>query len=508
MTDIRSVDDLVVGAAERYGDAELLRFAGHSLSFREVARQVAAVASALRGRGVAPGERVGLMLPNGLDFPVVWLGVLRAGAVAVPINVQYRDADLSHVLADSGARIVVAEPEHAAIVAAASGSCETIAPSAFHAPSRAVAPEDPPAPGPATLANLQYTSGTTGFPKACMLTHDYWLGTGASIGDHVRLCEDDVVLTAQPFSYLDPQWNLIACLRAGATLVIAPRFSASSFWETVREEGVTFLYTIGAMPVLLLKQPPHPRDRDHRVRVVLCSGIVPELHRALEERWGVPWREGYGMTETGADLFVPLDDDASVGSGAVGRPTPGKRIRVLDDEGREVPPGNVGELVIEGQPMMLGYWNQPAATARTLQADGLRTGDLVRVDADGYVHIVGRKKDMVRRGGENVAAAEVEGVLCQHDDVAAAAVVPVPDAIRGEEVRAVVQLADAATAPDRGLATRIAAFAGERLAPFKVPRFVTFAGSLPLTPSGRVEKHRLPAPDDPISPTFDLAEDR
>jgi acyl-CoA synthetase (AMP-forming)/AMP-acid ligase II len=510
---VRTVADLICAAAERAPDAEFLRFSGRSLTFRDVERLTSVVASSLAGRGIVAGDRVGIMLPNGLDFPVCWLAVLRLGAVAVPISVLYRSADLLHVLADSDARLVIVGPPQAAVAdeacVARGLECEVVAPEVLHeAGSGADLGPGADLFGPEALANLQYTSGTTGFPKACMLTHGYWLRIGTAVADHVELSSEDVVLTAQPFSYLDPQWNVIACLVAGASLVIAPRFSASEFWASVRDEGVTFLYTIGAMPVLLIKQPPDMHDRDHRVRVVLCSGIVPEMHRELEERWGVSWRESYGMTETGADLLVPLEDDSTVGSGAVGRPIPGKRIKVVDEAGREVPQGDVGELVISGQPMMLGYWNQPEATARTMQRDGLHTGDLVFVDADGYVHIVGRTKDMVRRSGENVAAAEVEGVLCQHAEVRNAAVVAVSDAIRGEEVRAVIQLADLGIPKNAELAGALAGFVRERLAAFKVPRYVTFVDCLPLTPSGRVAKHQLPTPDDPLSPTFDLAQER
>ena len=504
-----TISDLLVDAAGRVGERDLLRFEGRSLSGTDLLRRVGGVAAALQANGVMPGERVAIMLPNGLDLPVVWLGIVCAGAVAVPINVQYRTADIAHVIADAEPMLVVAQDEQVDVIegsfGAAGRSPRIVAPSALTVPEDRALPS---LEGRLSLANLQYTSGTTGLPKGCMLTHEYWLQLAHAIAEHVQLSADDVVLTAQSFSYLDPQWNLLACLVAGATLVIAPRFSASTFWSTVREEQVTFVYTIGAMPVLLLKQPPDPRDRDHRVRLVLCSGIVAELHDKLEQRWGVPWREAFGMTETGADLAVPIEDGSSVGSGAVGRPLPPKTALIVGDAGREVSEGEVGELVIGGGAPMVGYWRDAAATAATLRADGVHTGDLAFIGADGYVHLVGRKKDMVRRGGENVAAVEVEGVLCGHDAVRNAAVVPVADPLRGEEVRAVIELADPAASRDRALAEMIRDSVGRRLAAFKVPRYVTLAGELPLTPSGRVIKRDLPGLEDPLCPTFDLGGDR
>ena len=277
--------------------------------------------------------------------------------------------------------------------------------------------------GPRDLLNIQYTSGTTGFPKGCMLTHEYWLLLGQIVAEYLALREDDVNLTAQPFYYMDPQWNVALCLLAGIPLVILPRFSASTFWKSVKEQGVTFFYLLGTMPMYLLKQPEQPEvEQHHRLRVVLCSGIVPQLHALYESRWKVPWREAYGTTESGADLFVPLDDAESVGSGAMGGPVRTKEARVIDPEGHDLADGEIGELVVRGKPMMLGYYHNPAATAEKLRDGWLHSGDLVYRDPKGYYHLVGRLKDMIRRSAENIAASEVEAVLCEHPQVRAAAV--------------------------------------------------------------------------------------
>jgi crotonobetaine/carnitine-CoA ligase len=292
---------------------------------------------------------------------------------------------------------------------------------------------------------------------------------------------------------MDAAWNMILCLLRGIPLLILPRFSASSFWQTVRDNGVTFFYCLGTIPTLLLKQSENPAlERGHKVKAVFCSAIPTQLHAVIEQRFGCVWRETYGTTETGpVCLTVPLDDVSTVGSGAMGRAGPGCEARVVDAEGRVAPRGTAGELVMRGPGMMLGYWNNAVASATWGRDGWAHTGDVVFEDPQGYFHIVGRLKEMIRRGGENIAAAEVEAVLCEHPAVRAAACVPAPDEVRGEEVKAFVQLVPGetpATVPPEALI----AHCRSRLAPFKTPRYLSYIDEFPLTPSQRVEKHRLP----------------
>lgn len=481
------------------GDREFLRFGEWSWTFAEIDAWTSRLAQRLAAAdGIRPGDRVAIMLPNVVHWPVVWLAALKAGAVAVPVNCGYQRGDLAFVLRDSGARLVFTDGERVGLVAEVLGAeglagvrvVDVADDGSEHFPD--LAPALPAEAG--TLANLQYTSGTTGFPKACMLTHAYWVRLGWICAAATGLGADDVLLTAQPFSYMDPQWNTALALTVGAPLVVLPRFSASTFMADVRRARATFCYVLGSMPTLLAKQPATPEDRDNDLRAVLCSGIPVALHAALEERWGAPWREVYGMTESGIDLFSPFEDVAAVGSGSLGRPVPTKQVRVVDpaDPGAEVPDGQPGELVIAGVPMMSGYWNRPEATANVLREGGLHTGDLVVRRPDGGIQIVGRIKDMVRRGGENVACAEVEAALERDDRVVAAAVVAVPDDVLGEEVKAFVQLR-AGEPADRDTAQRVLERAGAQLARFKVPRYVEFVTDLPRTPSERVSKPALKA---------------
>ncbi|WP_245805173.1 AMP-binding protein [Amycolatopsis australiensis] len=482
---------LLAERAAQSPDGEFLRFGDRAWSFAEIDTWTSRLAHRLiETDGVGIGDRVGIMLPNVVHWPVVWLAVLKAGAVAVPINAVYRQADLAFVLKDSGARVVFTDGDRTPLVrkVADDGLAGVRAVDVAEDGSAGYTGTAPGIPVTGeTLANLQYTSGTTGFPKACMLTHDYWVRLGWLCAAAAGLGPDDVLLTAQPFSYMDPQWNAAVALTVGAPLVVLPRFSASGFFADVRRHGVTFCYVLGAMPTLLYKQPPDPADRDNDLRLVFCSGIPVDLHARLEERWGAPWRELYGMTESGIDL-VSLSADA-VGSGSLGLPVPTKQVRVVDQDGAEA---RRGELTIKGKPMMTGYWNRPEDTARVLRDGWLHTGDVVVRGLDGGIRIVGRMKDMVRRGGENIASAEVEATLERDAAVVAAAVVAEPDDVLGEEVKAFVQVADG-VAPDRATAESIIERAGAQLARFKVPRYVEFVEDFPRTPSERVAKTELKA---------------
>ncbi|MFB6832905.1 AMP-binding protein [Streptomyces hydrogenans] len=507
---VRTVTGLLADGAARTPGAELLRFGDASWTYEQADASSSRLAHRLiEADGVAPGDRVAIMLPNVPQWPLTWFAVLKAGAVTVPVNSAYRADDLAFVLRDSGARVIVTDTEHLPLVREVASGDDALAGirivDVADIPDTGVPATAPDVPiTPDTLANLQYTSGTTGFPKACMLTHDYWTRIARDCAAAAGLGDDDVLLTAQPFSYMDPQWNTVLALTVGAPLVVLPRFSASGFMADVRRHRVTFCYVLGAMPTLLFKQPPTADDRDNHLRAVFCSAIPAALHAQLEDRWGAPWRELYGMTESGIDLISPLADPAVVGSGGIGRPVPTKRVRIVDADGAEVPAGTPGELTVSGAPMMLGYWNRPEETARALRDGWLHTGDLAVADDGGEIRLVGRIKDMVRRGGENVASAEVEAALETDDRVVAAAVVAEPDEVLGEELKAFVQLAAGGTG-DRATAEAIIARVAERLARFKVPRYVEFVANFPRTPSERVSKPALRAREtEAPGTTFDL----
>ena len=506
----KSLGHLVESAAERFGEKPLFIFEDKPLSFAEVNRLTNKTANALKSVGMTKGERVAVMLPNGVDFPIVWFALAKLGAVIVPVNINYHDHDLTYTLDDSQAGFFVVHENYLeqwervrahlpsvkeTLLVTESGSKRRTERAEVSDWRRLVDEssdsfESSNGTGD-DLVNIQYTSGTTGFPKGCMLQQKYWMQIGQIAADYFGLTPAECNLTAQPFYYMDPQWNTVASLIGGAPLVILPRFSPSHFWGEVIRHNVTVLYLIGTMPFFLLKMPEDAAvERGHQLRMILCSGIHPKFHAEFERRWGVPWREAFGMTETGVDLIVPLDDADSVGSGAMGRPIATKQARVVDTDGNDVPDGSVGELILRGEPMMMGYWNKPEATAETMKNGWLHTGDMVTKDAKGYFHWQARLKDTIRRAGENISSVEVEGVLMEHPAVKVAAVVPVPDELRGEEVKAYIVLKAGHTQEDTPPES-ILDYAREQLAYFKVPRFIEYADDLPRTPSERVEKHKL-----------------
>lgn len=484
-----TLDELVRRRAVETPRADVLRFEGQALGAAELDERCRRTARALADAGVAPGDRVLLYLPNGVDVMVAWLGVVRRGAIAVPAHAMLRERDLGHLVSSSGAKLAVTDAAGAPVLARAGGNGALRDVWVDLGPARA-APADAgdARASPDDVVALQYTSGTTGLPKGCMLTHEFWLTLAGAMAAYAPFGPDDVALSAQPASYMDPMWNLFLGLATGMPLALLPRFSATTFWRSAVATGATFFYCLGTMPLVLAKQPIDPAlERGHRLRFVLCSGIPAARHAELEARYGCPWRETYGTTELGAVLFSPLGARDDVGTGALGDVCAGKEIRVVRDDGAVAGPGESGELWVRGRGLMRGYFHDPGATSAWCPDGWARTGDQVALDARGRPRHVGRRRDVIRRGGQNIAAAEVEAVLAEHPGVRQAACVPVPDDVRGEEVKAYV----VTTSPGAASPEALVDFVRERLAPFKAPRYVDIVAALPMTPSERVAKALL-----------------
>ncbi|GAB3565739.1 ATP-dependent acyl-CoA ligase [Amycolatopsis endophytica] len=483
---------LVRRAAHRWPDRTAWVFdeTGDRFTFADVDRETDRLAGGLAAMNTRPGDRVAVMLRNEPAFPLLWLALAKLGATLVPVNTNYRELDGAHVLRHSGARFAIAAPEFTALLTriAPETTLERVL-TPHEIPTGAAPHRETPGETP---TNIQYTSGTTGAPKGCVLPHRYWTTLARSLVDEFpNLNEDDRILTAQPFHYIDPQWNVAAGLAAGATLIVLDRFHPSTFWAKVREHEITWFYCLGLMPTLLLRQPADPDDRNHHVRSVMASAIPRDLHTELENRWGVPWYEAFGMTETGGDIRDNPDDHRP-GSGRIGRPLRDREAMIADGSGRPVPRGETGELLLRGVGLMHGYHDDPEATERAFRHGWFHTGDLATMDAEGRISYVGRTKDMIRRSGENVSADEVERALLLHPAVELAAVTAVPDDLRGEEIKAFIVAAGETTADE------LAAFCETQLAYFKVPRYWTFTADLPRTPSERIAKGRLAAIDDPV----------
>ena len=497
-----SLGHLLEDAAIRHPDRNFVLFEGQNITFERANQRSNQVANALCSLGLVKADRVAVMLPNGIEFPVVWLSIAKAGLTMVPTNTEYQAHDLEYTLADSGARCLVVHADYLSRIEKIKNKLSSLEfvlvvggkkgdyvsyENLVNGQSTTYAIDGV---SEKDIVNIQYTSGTTGFPKGCMLTHRHWMVMGhyAKAGLEVR--PDDVHFNAQPFYYGDPQWNIVFCLMVGVPLVLVPRFSVSRFWQTVVDNKVTFFYCLGTMPVMLLSRDPDDLEKNHFVRAVSCSGIPPNLHETIEKRFNCPWREGYGTTESGTDLLESFSNESCVGTGSLGKPIASKQARVVSADGNDVSDGEVGELITRGEPIMVGYWNKPEATADVIRDCWFHSGDLFRKDNKGNYFIVGRIKDMVRRGGENISAAEVESVLVEHPKIQLVAIVPVPDEVRGEEVKAYILLADGET-ENSVPPQEIIQFAKGRLAAFKVPRFVEYVRAMPMTPSERVEKRKL-----------------
>ncbi|MBL8698107.1 MAG: acyl--CoA ligase [Alphaproteobacteria bacterium] len=476
--------------------------AGDTLTYRQLEARVAALAAGLAAHGATKGTHVAVMLPNVIAFPITWLAIATLGAVMVPVNGAYTPREVTYVTEDSEASLLIIDegflptldalerrpdrlPDERVIVLGTPRAGQHAWQTVLDDGAKRSAP--PPCPaGHDDLLNIQYTSGTTGFPKGCMLTHRYWLTIGkVNARRDGRVYER--ILAATPFFYMDPQWLMLMAFYQRGTLYVARRQSASRFMQWVREHRINFTL----FPEVAFKQPPHPLDTQNEIVRVNAYGLNKANHAALEERFDFVCREAFGMTEIGSGMFVPMEATDMVGSGTCGTVVPFRETKVVDDDGNEVPPGVEGELLVRGPGILLGYWRKPEATAAAIDKQGwFRTGDVFRKDARGFHFIVGRKKDMIRRAGENIAAGEVEAVLRTMPQVAEAAAVPVPDDQRKEEVKVYLVLQPGVTR-DQAPPEAVLAHCERNLAKFKVPRYVAYIGALPKTASGKIAKHVL-----------------
>jgi crotonobetaine/carnitine-CoA ligase len=498
----RNLGALLDAAADAAPEHDALVFidSGERFTYGELRAAVNRVTNGLRSIGVRRGTHVGVMLPNVPEWPITWLAIARIGAVIVPVNTRYTGRELHHALDDAEADYLILHESLLPVLGAVPQPLPRIAGRVIVAGQEGAGHRHwrdllegygtelslPEEPGPEDLLNIQYTSGTTGFPKGCLLTQRYWLQLARTQSD----CDGRAyarLLAPTPFFYMTPQWLLLmACLQRG-TLYVAARQSASRFVEWLHRYRINFCL----FPAAAYKQPPMDYDRDNEIIRVSTYGFPKQSQADLERRFDFVAREAFGMTEIGAGLYVPIEAADMVGSGSCGIPTPFRECRIADPEGHTLKPGQIGELLFRGPGMLKGYYRKPDATAAAFHGDWFRSGDLARQDDRGYVYIVGRAKDMIRRAGENIAANEVEAVLGALAGVAEAAAVPVPDDLRGEEVKVYVVLQEGVTretmSPDR-----ILAHCAANLASFKVPRYIEYRdGPLPRTASDKIAKPSL-----------------
>jgi long-chain acyl-CoA synthetase len=458
----------------------------------------ARVARLLGERGLATGDRVGIMLPNVPQFAAVYYGVLRAGGVVVPMNVLLKRREVAFYLGDSEARLVFgwhAFAEEAAAGADKAGAeCLVVEPLAFERslagvePLPAVADRDG-----GDTAVILYTSGTTGKPKGAELTHANLRHNVEAVLELFSIERDDVILGALPlFHSFGQTCALNAAVAAGARLALMPRFSPGDALELVERERVTVFEGVPTMYAALLNHPERERFDVSSLRLCVSGGaaLPVEVLRGFEEAFGCIVLEGYGLSETSpVACFNHPGRERKAGS--IGTPIAGVEMTAVDEARNEVGRGEVGEIAIRGHNVMKGYWRRPEATAEAIDANGwFYTGDMARVDDDGCFFIVDRKKELIIRGGYNVYPREIEELLYEHPAVGEAAVVGIPHAELGEEIGAAVALVQGAEVTERELRDYLKAL----VAAYKYPRHVWFVDALPKGPTGKILKREIKAP--------------
>ena len=480
------------GAAYSYGD------------FRDGVLRTAAM---FRELGVGRGDRVCLFMPNCIEYLYCWFGLSELGAISVPINTAYRRDETAYILNDAGAVALVADSSLADVAGAAADLAPGIrhrivrgddAPAgwasfrdAFAAAAPGVAP---PEVTPDDVSMLVYTSGTTGNPKGVMVTHRMYVAAGQGFAHWTQATPGDRFFTCLPFYHANIQYySTMGALAAGATLVVVDRFSASRFWGQVREARATVVNFIGMMMPVLAKNPPSPEDADNTVRLFYGSpSFSPEFLAEFQARFVTDIIVGFGMTETCYGTIEGIGEERRAGSSGRPRQHPdprfGNTVRIADAEtGLPVGANVVGEITIKNPAVMPGYWRNDGQNRETLRDGWLYTGDLGRLDDDGFLYFVDRKKDIIRRRGENISSQEVENVIKSNPSVLDCAVLAVPSELGEDEVKAYITPRPGAEVDPE----EVARWCAENLAYFKVPRYWEVRPELPRTPSLRVRKDVL-----------------
>jgi crotonobetaine/carnitine-CoA ligase len=493
------------------------------IAYGAASERVAALAAAYRAAGYGPGHCVALLLRNRPEHFLHLLALNALGAGIVPVNPDYAPDEVLYLMEHSDADLVVAVPERVADMEAVARRRAAPLPviDAFSPPAALPPPRRPsagPAPGLDSETALFYTSGTTGRPKGCICTNKYFLNVGheyASFGGIIAI-EPERHRLINPLPAFHQNLGAVSFTMSVVTrncLILTDRFHARSWWRDVIETRATGMHYLGIMVPALLNLPEAPEERRHGVRYGFGGGVDPAARARFQARFGIPLAEGWAMTETG-NFIKDAHEPRQIDRRAIGRSNPWMEARIVDDDDSEVPRGTAGELVVRApgpdprRGFFAGYLKDPEATAKAWRGGWFHTGDACTQQDDGMVIFVDRKKNIIRRSGENIAAAEVEACLQSHPAVERAAAVAAPDKMREEEVLACIVLKPGHAA-DAATATAIVDHALEKLAYYKAPGWVLFRDQVPLTSTQKVQKTQLwPAGTDPrhLPGIFDLRE--
>lgn len=486
--------------AAAYGDKVAVDYfqQGVKLTYRDLHVRSNRIAANLLALGYRKGAHLAVMLPNGPVSVLVWFAIAKIGAVIVPVNTAYGGRELDYLLNQSDAQGLIigeqylgalgemnARPDllddaHVHPVTVADGLGALAAGGDLDAfdPGYAITAHD--------LMNLQYTSGTTGSPKGCMLTQEYWLLLSQSIAAAHRGYGVERLLYWAPFFYMDGQWSYLTAMALGGTAFIASQMSLTNFLDWIHDLDAHYC----VMPEPILKTvAPSPRDRDLPIRFAHTFGWRPSARAEAEERFGIVARDSFGMTEVGPAMICPRDAGSKLELNTCGLAAGFRETRVVDENGDECPPDEPGELQIRGRGIMLGYYKRPDANADAFDGDWFRSGDLFVKDADGYHRIVGRLKEMIKRAGENISASEVEAAMREAPAIAEAAAIAVPDERRREEVMVLIRMAEGYSAAD--MPPELVVEHASRLAAFKRPRYLAYVNEYPRTATNKIAKSRI-----------------
>ena len=526
-----SLGEFLDQAVARGPDKIFVEMSGRKLTYHRLQQDVLRAAGMFQAMGVGKGDRVCLFMPNCVEYLYCWFGLSMLGAISVPINTAYKRDESAYIFNDAEATALVAHYslfpvaqqaadlaprlQHKLIVGEETPanppfskggegglSSQSGAEDASAAPGwlsfaqcLAEAKELGPRPSvaPQDVSMLVYTSGTTGNPKGVMVTHLMYVAAGQGFAHWTQATTEDRFFTCLPYFHANVQYySTMGAMAAGATLVVVDRFSASRFWSQVIESQATVVNFIGMMMPVLAKQSPASTDRQHRVRLFYGSpAFSPEFLQSFQERFGTDIIVGFGMTETCYGTIEEIGQSRRAGSSGKPRQHPDpsfiNQVRIVDEAGNPVNSGVPGEITIKNPAVMLGYWRNEEQTRQALRQGWLHTGDLAWTDEEGFLYFVDRKKDIIRRRGENISSQEVEDVIKRHPSVMDCAVIAVPSELGEDDVKVYVSLL-----PDSDLKPEdVVYWCAEHLAYFKVPRYVEFRDDLPRTPSLRVRKDLL-----------------
>lgn len=503
----RVMGELIEDRVRRNGDKIFLRFKDQNVTYAEMNRFSNRCAHGFEEMGIAKGDKVSIMLPNCPEFLYLWFGLAKIGSVEVPVNTSYKGEFLRHIVDQSDSKVVVIAHEYLDRVKLIEDALKKVEKiivlggpqdldaagikipmvtfddffDSSDAPVNAtVSPSDP--------ISIIYTSGTTGLSKGALGSHNFWIVCTEKMLQYRDGRKEDIYFTFLPLYHFNAQvLTSLTVLVAEAEMVLQDRFSASRFWDEIRHYGATQFNYLGAVMPILAKQPEREDDAHNPARIALGAGCPPAVMEEVEKRFGIKCLEGFGMTEIGIPIHVEVNDRRK---GSCGKPMDIYEVKLFDDSDSEVPVGEIGEIVFRPRVphvMMSEYYNMPEKTLEACRNLWFHTGDLAKKDEDGYFYFVDRKKDALRRRGENISSFEVERAINTHPSVLESAAVAVQSELAEDEVKICVVLKPGEIL----LPEELIRYAADRMPYFAVPRFVEFMDALPKTPTERVQKYLL-----------------